>query len=277
LSIKIAFQGEPGAYSELALYKYFKQEAESVPCSSFNEIFKSVDDCKAEYGILPVENSLQGTVTPAYDELVDSKLSIEHEVIIPVKHCLLGVRNNPISNIKKVISHPQALGQCSNHLKSLGIIPEPFLDTAGAAKYVQQHQCLDTAAIASKLAAEYYDLEVLKYNFEDEHYNFTRFFVLGKNTQAKLETGEYKTSIIFSAQNKPNLLSLVLNSLANYNIDLTKIESRPTRNKAWEYMFFLDFKGHQKDDKISEALISISGITDFLNVLGSYQTTTYPP
>ena len=272
---KIAFQGEPGAYSELALYKYFTQNATSYPCHSFQEIFQAVYDGQAEYGVLPVENSLEGTVIPAYDELVNSKLIIQQELILPVKHCLLTIKNNSLENIRKVISHPQALGQCSNHIKQLNLKPEPFLDTAGAAKYIQENCCQHTAAIASKLAAEYYQLDILKENFEDEHYNFTRFFILGFEKNTYHPQQHYKTSIIFSGQNKPKLLSHVLDKLAEYNIDLTKIESRPTRLNAWEYVFFLDFKGHHQQPEIAQALAAVKKVTDYLNVLGSYQSTHF--
>lgn len=273
--INIAFQGEPGAYSELVLYKYFKENSQSVPCGSFKAIFEAIYNHKSDYGVLPVENSLEGTVIPAYDELVKSKLTIQKELILPVKHCLLACKGVALSDINKVISHPQALGQCSNHIKALGITPEPFLDTAGAAKYLQQTNSRSTAAIASKLASEYYDLDILKENFEDEHYNFTRFFVLGFDKNIRLDDEDYKTSLIFSGKNKPKLLSMVLNAIAKYDIDLTKIESRPTRNQAWEYMFFLDFKGHRDDKNIQLALSEVAILTDYLNVLGSYQTVHF--
>ncbi len=273
--IKVAFQGEPGAYSELVLYQFFKENTQSLPCSSFRAIFESIYSDTADYGVLPVENSLEGTVIPAYDELVYSKLTIQRELILPVKHCLLACQGVALRDIETVISHPQALGQCSNHIKALGIKPEPFLDTAGAAKHIQEINSKTIAAIASKLASEYYQLNVLKENFEDEHFNYTRFFVLGKENTTRDDNIEYKTSIIFSGQNKPKLLSMVLNAIAQYEIDLTKIESRPTRNKAWDYMFFLDFKGHCEDENIKQALESVSQITDYLNILGSYQTEHY--
>ncbi len=264
----IAFQGEPGAYSEQAIREHFGAETVSLPCRSFEEIFAAVRDGRATQGMLPVENSLAGTVIPAYDLLVDHDLRVQAEVIARVEHCLMAVKGTAVSQIRRAKSHHQALAQCANTLKRMGIAPVEHYDTAGAARDLANDPDGETAAIASVLAAKIYDLEILSRNLEDESFNFTRFFVLGREDVPR--SGTPKTSIIFTTRHAPGALHGVMAELAKRNINLTKIESRPRGNRAWHYLFYVDFEGHEDDKPVQEALLGILKRSSFLKVLGSY-------
>ena len=279
---QVAFQGEHGAYSEQVLYRYFSERhTDSHPCEDFYNVFQEVMNYRADYAVLPVENSLEGTVISAYEQLARHPLKIHHEVIMPIHHCLLILPGTRLARIRQVFSHPQALGQCRESLAALGLKPEPFLDTAGAARALSCERWENSGAIASALAGHYYGLEIARYNLEDEPFNRTRFFILGRDWPATAYQQpadiSYKTSIVFSGENRPNLLAVVLACFARYSIDLTKIESRPTRSGAWEYLFFLDFSGHIAEPHVHAALNELESLTTFLNILGSYSTTTYEP
>ncbi len=270
---RVAFQGELGAYSQEALLKHFKKNTVAVPSQDFALILERVINDEVDYAILPVENSLAGSVIPAYDELIKFDLRIQYEVILKVKHCLLTLPEQNTQALQKVYSHPQALAQCSHHCKQLNITPHPFQDTAGAAKYISENKIENVAAIASELAAEIYGLQIVRKNFEDESFNFTRFFVMAKNDTAVFDhTKTYKTSIIFATRHQPNALVEVLNCLSNNGINLTKIESRPTRHRAWDYLFFVDFMGHEDETHVQKAFLSLLKHTSLLKVLGSYQS-----
>ncbi len=265
----IAFQGEPGAYSEQAIREHFGADTKSLPCRSFEEIFAAVRDGRATHGMLPVENSLAGTVIPAYDLLVDHDLRVQAEVIARVEHCLMaGKGETAVSQIHRAKSHHQALAQCADNLKRMGIEPIEHYDTAGAARDLAHHPEAGTAAIASALAAEIYDLQILARNLEDQSFNFTRFFVLGREDAPR--SGKPKTSIIFTTRHNAGALYGVMGELATRQINLTKIESRPRRNRPWHYLFYVDFEGHEDDEPVQEALLGILKRSSFLKVLGSY-------
>jgi prephenate dehydratase len=264
----IAFQGEPGAYSEQAVRQHFGKRPTTLPCRSFFEIFKALQDGHAAHGMLPVENSLAGTVIPAYDLLVDHDLHVQAEVIVRVEHCLMAAPGTSLSDIKQVKSHYQALDQCEQTLRRLDITPIIHYDTAGAAKDLAENPEPQTAVIASELAAQTYGLTILIKNLEDLDFNYTRFFVLG--TATPLRQDPSKTSIIFTTRHKPGALYEVLSELAKRNINLTKIESRPRRNRPWHYLFYLDFAGHEDDPEVREAMLGILKCASFLKVLGSY-------
>lgn len=264
----IAFQGEPGAYSEQAIREHFGATTKSLPCRSFEEIFAAVREGRATHGMLPVENSLAGTVIPAYDLLVDHDLRVQAEVIARVEHCLMAGKETAVSDIRRAKSHHQALAQCAGNLKRMGITPVEHYDTAGAARDLANNPEAGTAAVASALAAEIYDLNILVRNLEDQSFNFTRFFVLGREDVPR--SGTPKTSIIFTTRHTAGALYGVMGELAKRGINLTKIESRPRGNRAWHYLFYVDFEGHEEDEAVQEALLGILKRSSFLKVLGSY-------
>lgn len=270
----VAFQGEPGAYSEQAVRQYFGSDVNTLPCHTFGAIFDAIHDGLANKGMLPVENSLAGTVIPAYDQLLDHDLRIQAEVIVKVEHCLLAPSATRLEDIRRAISHPQALAQTERTLQRLGIEPVTHYDTAGAARDLAGNPEPNTAAIASALAAQTYGLKILIHNIEDLAHNYTRFFVLGLNDPPRQEPG--KTSIIFTTRHQPGALYEVLGELATRAINLTKIESRPRRNRPWHYLFYVDFEGHEDDPEVRDALLGILKRASFLKVLGSYPAAPLP-
>ncbi len=264
----VAFQGELGAYSNQAIYQQFGPQTNVLPCVSFAGIFDAIHHDQATYGMLPVENSLAGTVIPAYDELIDHDLRIQAEVIFRVSHCLMAPPGATLNDIQRVRSHPQALAQCASTLRRLGLEPVNYYDTAGAARDLAAQPEPHTAAIASRLAAGIYGLDILLTGIEDEPFNYTRFFVLGTAIPPRHDPS--KTSIIFTTRHVPGALYHVLAELAERGINLTKIESRPRRNRPWHYRFFVDFEGHEDAPNIQAALLGILKQASFLKVLGSY-------
>ncbi len=278
MSLIISFQGEKGAYSEQAIHKLYQkkqiQDITTFPCMSFAEALEAVAEKKANFAMIPVENSIAGTVLPAYDELLKYNLRIQHEVILKVEHCLMSHPDAKFDDIILVRSHPQALAQCQNNIARMQLSPKIFVDTAGAAKYIAEKGILDQAAIASKLAAKTYSLKILKEQFEDEPFNYTRFFLLGRDgaNESYQQGIAYKSSIIFTTLHKPNALVQVLTCLAEHGINMSKIESRPSRSRAWDYSFFVDFEGHEEERNVQAALLAILKKTSFLKNLGCYQS-----
>lgn len=264
----IAFQGQPGAYSEQAARQHFGETAITLPCHTFAEIFSAIKDGQASYGMLPVENSLAGTVIPAYDELMAHDLQVQGEEIARVRHCLLAPPGTILADITRAKSHPQALDQCRDTLRGLGIEPVTAYDTAGAARHLAEAPEAGTAAIASELAAKLYGLDILVRDCQDTPLNYTRFFVLSTGTVPRKDPS--KTSIIFTTDHTPGALYTVLGELAGRQINLTKIESRPDRTQPWHYLFYVDFEGHQADDNVAAALDGIRRSTSFLRILGSF-------
>ena len=264
----IAFQGEKGAYSEQAVRQHFGSDVATLPCRSFLGIFQAIQEGRATHGMLAVENSLAGTVTPAYDLLIDHDLHVQAEVVVRVEHCLMAPPNTPLADITQAMSHYQALGQCEQTLKRMNIEPLTYYDTAGAARDLAQDPQPGMAAIASALAAETYGLEILIHNLEDLDFNYTRFFVLGNELPPRQDPS--KTSLVLTTRHIPGALAHVLAELADRNINLTKIESRPRRNRPWHYLFYIDFEGHEEDPDVQQALLGILKKASFLKVLGSY-------
>src|SRR3990172_7300101 len=229
--MKIAFQGEPGAYSEQAVFEYFGQ-VETQPCESFEAVFESVVSGVCESALIPIENSLAGSIHQNYDLLLRHDLHIVGEYLLRVQHCLIARPDVKKSDIKKVISPPQALGQCAAYLRALGVKAGQVYDTAGSVKMLKESGARDTAAIASRRAAEIYEMQILEEGIEDNAENYTRFLAVSK-TNVKPE-GEAKTSIVFTLKNRPGALFKALSVFALRDIDLTKIESRPLQGKPWE-------------------------------------------
>jgi len=270
--MKIAFQGEPGAYSEAALFEYFGLDANSMPCPSFEEVFTSVNLGRAEFGLLPIENSLAGSIHKNYDLLLQNNLHVIGEHYLPVHHCLIGFPGTEIQNLVKVISHPQALAQCDATLKRLGLLSEAVYDTAGSVKILKNSGDRTLAAIASSRAAKIYEMSILKENIEDISSNTTRFLIIhsAPPTQGAENTDFYKTSIVFALNNIPGALFKALSVFALRDIDLTKIESRPLAGKSWDYFFYVDFAGSVQMEHCRRALENLQEYATFFRVLGSY-------
>jgi chorismate mutase/prephenate dehydratase len=267
-TLKVAFQGEKGAYSEMAVYTFFGKDAEVQPCRDLKDVFESVEKQEAQHGVVPIENSLEGSINQTYDLFLTHDLRVCGEVIVRVSHCLLANKGTTLKQIKTVYSHPQALAQCRNFLERSGWELVPTYDTAGSAKMLKETGLADAAAVASERAAELYGLKILKREIEDNPNNYTRFFVLAKEDSPM--TGKDKTSIIFSAAHTPGSLYQALGEFAKRGISLTKIESRPTKQTPWEYNFYLDFEGHRTESRCTEALNALRNHSTFIKILGSY-------
>ena len=272
--VKVAFQGERGAYSESAVYTYFGDETEVKPCRDLTEVFESVDKQEVPVGVVPVENSLEGSVNQTYDLFLTHNLKVSGEVIIRISHCLIANPSTSLEAVKTVYSHPQALAQCRSFLERLGSDLIPTYDTAGSVKILKEKGLKNAAAVASEKAAEIYGMKILAREIEDTPTNYTRFFVISKNDSPK--TGKDKTSIIFAATHTPGSLYHALCEFAKRNINLTKIESRPTKQKAWEYNFYLDFEGHRTEENCVAALNALEKSGAFLKILGSYPKAALP-
>jgi len=268
--IDVSFQGEHGAYSELAAQFLFGESIQTKPCKTLKQVLRSVEDGSVEFGVLPAENSLEGSVNQTYDLLLQTSLKICAEVKLRVSHCLLALPGSELGDIRAVYSHPQALAQCSAFLESLQIVGEPIYDIAGSAKLIREKNMRESAAIASERAAALYGLEILRRGIEDFPENLTRFLVISENEAAR--TGRDKTSIVFGTKHSPGSLHRALSELATRGINLTKIESRPIRGTPWEYHFFVDFEGHRTDPTCSDALKALEKSTIFLKILGSYSS-----
>ena len=272
--VKVAFQGERGAYSESAVYTFFGNDAEVKPCRDLTEVFESVDKQDVPVGVVPVENSLEGSVNQAYDLFLTHNLKVSGEVIIRISHCLIANSSTSLEAVRTVYSHPQALAQCRSFLERLGSDLIPTYDTAGSVKMLREKGLKDAAAVASEKAAEIYGMKILVKEIEDIPTNYTRFFVISKNDSPS--TGKDKTSIIFAAAHTPGSLYHALGEFAKRNINLTKIESRPTKQKAWEYNFYLDFEGHRTEENCTAALKALEKSGAFLKILGSYPKAALP-
>jgi len=266
--IEVAFQGEIGAYSEEAAFRFFGSSIQTRPCESLDDVFNVAQQGEVPFGIVPIENSLQGSISQVYDLLLNSNLKVSGEIELRVVHCLIASPGSRLDLIKKVYSHPQALAQCQAFLKHLGCELIPTYDTAGSVKMIKEKGITDGGAIASARAAEVYGMKVIVEEIEDNPSNFTRFFVLSK--QDSPPSGSDKTSIVFSVRHKPGALYDTMKEFAVRNINLTKIESRPTKQKPWEYNFYLDFEGHQEEAAVREVLENLERTSRFIKVLGSY-------
>jgi chorismate mutase/prephenate dehydratase len=267
-TVKVAFQGERGAYSENAVYQFFGKDAEVKPCRDFNDVFGSVDKKDTEFGVVPVENSIEGSVNQTYDLFLKYDLKVRGEVIVKIAHCLITNLNTEMKDIKIVYSHPQALAQCRGFLEKKDWEIIPTYDTAGSVKMIKEKALKNAAAIASERAAQLYSMKILARDIADNPENYTRFFVL--STEDSPKTGNDKTSIIFAAAHKPGSLYEALGEFAKRNISLTKIESRPTKKTPWEYNFYLDFEGHRSEPICAEALSALEKHAFFIRILGSY-------
>ena len=262
----VAFQGEHGAYGEVAARRLIPSGA-YIPCLEFVDVFRGVEEKQFDMGVVPVENSLEGAVTQVNDLLTTTDLKVVGEAKVTVKHCLLSTEDTDHREIRLVYSHPQALAQCRGFLMRNKLEARPFYDTAGAAKMLARENPRAAAAIASELCAELYDLEIIKEGIEDGPANNTRFLLLSRQPFA--DTGE-KTSIIFATPHEAGRLFAVLRLFADANINLTRIASMPLRSDPENYCFFLDFEGSENDEKVADVLQQMEKLTISLKRLGSY-------
>ena len=266
--VVVAFQGERGAYSESAVYSFFGPSAKPKPCRTFREVFEEVKAKKAEFGVVPIENSIEGSVNQVYDLFLEYDLKVCGEIILKIEHCLIANPGSTLSSIEVIYSHPQALAQCRNFLEELGCEMISTYDTAGSVKMIKEKRLLNAGAIASERAAMIYGMKVLAKGISDNPNNYTRFFILYERDSPP--TGKDKTSIIFSTKHIPGALYQALEEFALRKINLTKIESRPTKQRPWEYNFYLAFEGHRSEPRCVEALEGLRKKTTFLKILGSY-------
>lgn len=273
--LRVAFQGELGAYSESAVYSFFGSSVEVKPCKNFSAVFESVKTGDVNYGVVPIENSIEGSVNRTYDLFLEYDLKVCGEIILRISHCLIAHKGTELDQIKTVYSHPQALAQCRKFLEKHKLKAISTFDTAGSVKMIKEENLMDAAAIASERSAQIYSMTILAKEIEDIKNNSTRFFVLDKKDSPY--SGEDKTSIIFAAKSVPGALYQVLKEFADRKINLNKIESRPTKSTPWEYHFYLDFEGHRTETKCQQALNSIRDKTIFVKILGSYKAAAKKP
>jgi chorismate mutase / prephenate dehydratase len=266
--MKVTYQGETGAYSEMAVYKVFGSKAEPVPCKDFRDVFESVKTGAVPNGVVPIENSIEGSVNQNYDLFLTYDLKVCGEVAVKLAHVLIGNPQTKLEEVESVYSHPQALGQCRSYLEKHKWEIIPAYDTAGSVKIIKERKLFNAAAIASEKAAELYDMKILARDIADNLTNYTRFLVLSHEDAAP--TGDDKTSIIFQTKHQPGALYHALGEFASRNINLTRIESRPTKTTAWQYNFYLDFEGHRTEKRCAEALQALEKYATFVKILGSY-------
>ena len=268
--MRLAYQGEPGANSEAAALLYGGEHVETLPCKSFDDVFTAVVNHKATHGVVPLENSIAGTIHRTYDLLLDHELQITGEVELNVIHCLQGLPGTKIEDVRVVYSHPQALAQCERFLRDLNVTAEAIYDTAGGAKLVAEKGDKTIAALASKRAAEVYGLEILKEAVQDYDYNITRFAVVG-GTPAP--DGD-KTTIVFALPSTPGALFKSLSVFALRDINLTKLESRPIPGRPWEYIFYAELAARRDDLACARALTHLAEFAKWTRVLGTYKGWT---
>ncbi|MBV8553009.1 MAG: prephenate dehydratase [Acidobacteriaceae bacterium] len=274
-SQSVAIQGELGAFSHSAALKILGDSIQVLPCPTFREAFDKIRSGEAVSGVIPMENTLHGSVHENYDHLLEYDFFISGETSIRISHQLIVRPGVKFRDIRRIFSHPVALNQCKRFFEKYSHIePVPQYDTAGSVKLLNEQKLSDTGAIASETAAEIYGGVILKRNIEDNRQNFTRFFLLTKQPEtSRVATGEWKTSIVFSTANTPGALFRAMACFALRDLSLTKIESRPLRGKPWEYLFYLDLQGRKEDEKVQKALAHLGETAEFLKVLGSYRPT----
>ena len=272
--LRTAFQGEQGAFSQEAVRQILGDRAVVAPLPRFDDVFRALVERKVDAAVLPIENTLAGSVHENYDHLLEYDVRIVAETNVRIVHNLMvrpGVR---FRDIRRVFSHPVALNQC---LEFFAAHPEiekvPYYDTAGSVKMIVSDRLDDAAAIASSVAASIYGARILRRSIEDDRHNYTRFFLLRRTRDAgrlRASAGLWKTSIVFSTRNIPGALFRAISAFALRDLNLTRIESRPLRGKPWEYLFYVDFIGSEEDPRVRNALGHLRELADMLRVLGCY-------
>ena len=275
--LPIAFQGARGAFSEEAARKLLGAGVEVLPCERFEDVFRNLKEGRVSGAVVPIENTLAGSVHENYDHLLSFELPIVAETSVRIVHHLIAPKGVSFSSIKRVYSHPVALNQCLDFFaRNPQIERTPFDDPAGSVKKVIEEGLKDAAAVASAVAAEIYGGRILRRSIESDRQNFTRFFLLRTPEYARrhpVEAGErtaWRTSLVFSTRNIPGALFRALSAFALRDLNLTKIESRPLRGKPWEYLFYVDFLGRVDAPQARNAINHLQELADFLRVLGCY-------
>jgi chorismate mutase/prephenate dehydratase len=266
---KVSYLGPEGTFSQLAATSYFTGEQKYIPLASIDDVFSSVERSDTDFGVVPVENSTEGAVNNTQDCLIDTSLQISGEVIVPITHNLMVSHSFPrIETPKLIVSHRQSLAQCRQWLTSTypGVPIEEVASNARAAQLASEQD--GVAAIAGELAAQIYKLKIVHRSIQDKSNNSTRFLVLSPTGAGP--TGKDKTSILVHTGNKPGALFRILEPLEKLGISLTKIETRPSKIEAWEYVFFMDFEGHKEDSKVLNLFSQLKTCTAEIKVLGSY-------
>lgn len=273
-TIRVSYQGTDGAFSHQAAMRHFKQRYEHVECTGytrFEEAADAVDRGDVDVSILPIENTTAGSINDTYDLLNEKDLYISGEEVLHINHCLMAPEDVHISNIRRILSHPQAIAQCSRFLTSLPRCHvESYFDTAMAARKVRDDADLSQAAIASSYAAEIYGLQILKSNLANQEQNFTRFVIVGKEPIKCDPQLNCKTSLIFATIDEKGALLKCLNLLGDNGINMTKLESRPRIGHPWQFLFYLDIEGNQEDPKTADTLEKLRKKSQYMKVLGSY-------
>jgi prephenate dehydratase len=273
---RVSFQGEAGAFSQVAASELAGEDALPVPLPTFLQVFESVANGKSDCAVIPIENTLHGSIHENYDHLLKFDLPIGGETFVRIVHNLIAAPGVRPADIRRIYSHPVALNQCRKFLDSCRDMERiPFYDTAGSVKMVMEESLRDAGAIASAAAARIYGARILKKSIEDDRQNYTRFFLLEKKSRKKRahagqKSAKFKTSVVFTVRNVPGALFRCLSAFALRDLNMTKIESRPLRGKPWEYLFYLDFAGHIEDPAARNALGHLAELADMLRVLGCY-------
>jgi prephenate dehydratase len=267
--VTIAYQGEPGAYSEAAALQYGGPDTHALPCKSFDDVFDAVAKGTADCGVVPLENSIGGTIHRNYDLLVDHDIPITGEVEIAVAHCLQALPGTTIADVRTVYSHPQALAQCERYLKGLGVAMEAVYDTAGGAKLVAEGRLTNAAALASRRAAAVYGLAVLQEAVQDYESNLTRFAVIGGAPRGTPN----KTTVVCALPSTPGALYQALGVFAERQINLSKLESRPMRGRPREYLFYIEVDAGRDEPACAEAVTRLGSLAQWTRVLGTYPRT----
>ena len=275
--MKAAFQGELGAFSQQAIRQLLGPKTKPIPCQRFDQVFAALKARTVDCAVVPIENTLHGSIYENYDLLLKYDFTICAETSVRIVHNLIAPTGVSFRQVRKVYSHPVALNQCLDFFaRHPQMEREPFYDTAGSVKMIMQDRPEGGAAIASEIAAKIYGAKILKKGIEDDRQNYTRFFLLepaGAKPRVPAGAGRkpWKTSLVFSTRNIPGALFRAISALALRDLNLTKIESRPLRGKPWEYMFYVDLLGHREELKVRNALGHLAELADFLRVLGSYR------
>ncbi|MEW6422544.1 MAG: prephenate dehydratase domain-containing protein [Deinococcota bacterium] len=271
--LTVAFQGNPGAYGEIAALHALRSAG--IPHAgvttrgypTFHEVARAVETGEADYGVLPVENSLMGAIHQATDLLTETELHVVGEVVVRVTHCLMALPGVRIEDVRRVASQQPALDQCTGLIRKYGLQPVAAHDTAGSAKDLATRGARDEAAIASARAAELYGLEILACEIEDEPFNFTRFMLLARHEPVPTDA-PHKTSLVFAVRHTPGFLVETLNELRGLN--LSRIESRPRRDRAWSYLIYVDIEGDARDPQVAQALAGVLRKASYAKIIGSY-------
>jgi prephenate dehydratase len=269
--VRAAFQGEAGAFSQTAARQVFGPNVVAIPLPAFDDVFAAVTSGRVEFAVVPIENSLAGSIHQNYDLLARHRLEVVGETYVRIEHNLIVLPGTSLGAVRRIYSHPVALAQCQTFLRRFRRIEKiPFYDTAGSVKHIRENGLKDAAAIASADAAALYGMRVLRRRIEDDPENFTRFLALTRRSDRK--AGGSKTSIVFALKNAPGALFKALSVFALRDINLSKIESRPIRGKPWEYLFYVDLSTDSRSPECAHALRHLREMALYFKILGSYNT-----